>query len=141
MRIARRYRFSASHRLHSTGLSDQANADLYGKCNNPYGHGHDYQFEVVLRGKPDEVTGLLVPLPQLDSLVRRVVLDEYDHKYLNAEVTSLQEVVPTTENVTRDIFQRLQQQWPANWLPAATLDLVRVWETRRNIVEVGRLSE
>jgi 6-pyruvoyltetrahydropterin/6-carboxytetrahydropterin synthase len=137
VRLAKRYRFSASHRLHSPALSDEENQQLYGKCNNPYGHGHDYVLEVAVSGTPDEATGLLVPIPRLDELVRRTVLQEYDHKYLNAEIPVFEQVVPTTENVTEDIFRRLKEAWPPDLSERTRLDSIRIWETRRNIVEVG----
>lgn len=136
MRVARRYRFSASHRLHSPLLGDEENCALYGKCNNPYGHGHDYLFEVIVNGEADVVTGLVVPAPALDALVRRTVLGDYEHRYMNAEIAVFAEVVPTTENVTKDIHRRLAEAWPASF-GAAQLEGVRMWETKRNIVETG----
>lgn len=137
MRVGRRYRFSASHRLHSPLLSEEVNQELYGKCNNPYGHGHDYVLEVVVRGNPDESSGLVVNVSDLDNLVRRLVLAGYDHKYMNAEIEAFAQRVPTTENVTRDIWGRLQRGW-SDLGGKAQLDGIRIWETRRNLVEVRK---
>jgi 6-pyruvoyltetrahydropterin/6-carboxytetrahydropterin synthase len=134
VQLARRYRFSASHRLHSPQLSAAENVDVYGKCNNPYGHGHDYVLEVILRGSPDTRTGLLVPVQQLDEFVRRTVLADYDHKFLNEQIARFREIPPTTENVALDIRGRLLQAWPFGERPS--LEGVRIFETRRNVVEL-----
>lgn len=131
-RLGRRYRFSASHRLHAPSLSAEENVAIYGKCNNPYGHGHDYVLEVALHGEPDAASGLLVHVGDLDALVRREVLDRYDQKHMNAQIDRFATTPPTTENVAEDIYQRLEQAWPPNW-PA--LDSVRILETKRNTVE------
>ena len=135
IRLARRYRFSASHRLHAPELSAEQNAEIFGKCNNPYGHGHDYVLEVVVRGTPDGQTGLLTPLHRLDSFVNEAVLRVYDHKYMNAEIEAFRATPPTTENVVVDIDRRLRAAWPFGEQPA--LDTVRIFETRRNIVELN----
>jgi 6-pyruvoyltetrahydropterin/6-carboxytetrahydropterin synthase len=132
VRLGRRYRFSASHRLHSASLTDEQNAAVYGKCNNPYGHGHDYILEVVLRGEPRPESGLLIGVGELDDLVRRAVLRDYDQKYMNAEIERFATVPPTTEYVAEDIYQRLERAWPEEWPP---LDSVKILETKRNTVE------
>lgn len=134
IQLARRYRFAASHRLHSPRLSDEQNREIYGKCNNPYGHGHDYVLEVLLRGEPDTRTGLLVPLGQLDEFVKRTVLADYDHKSMNDQIPAFQETPPTTENVAVDIRERLLRAWPFGEKPA--FGGVRIFETRRNVVEL-----
>jgi 6-pyruvoyltetrahydropterin/6-carboxytetrahydropterin synthase len=135
-RVARRYRFSASHRLHSAALSEQENDRIYGKCNNPYGHGHDYILEVIVAGKSDSRTGLVVPLQQLDEYVRRTVLVDFDHKYMNEQIPAFRDVPPTTENVATEIGRRLSEGWEETFRESPRLDSVRILETRRNSVEV-----
>ncbi|MCC6390118.1 MAG: 6-carboxytetrahydropterin synthase [Bryobacterales bacterium] len=137
VRVGKKYRFSASHRLHSPALSAEENRELYGKCNNPYGHGHDYVLEVVVAGAPDAVTGLVVRMGQLDEYVRREVISEFDHKYMNEEIEVFRDLPPTTENVARVIRERLVRGWRAAFPSSASLDSVRIHETRRNIVELG----
>ncbi|MCS7023386.1 MAG: 6-carboxytetrahydropterin synthase [Bryobacteraceae bacterium] len=132
--LTRRYRFSASHRLHTPVLTEAENREVYGKCNHPYGHGHDYILEVRLRGKPDPQTGVLLPVAKLDQLVRQAVLDDYDHKFLNEEVATFRTTPPTTENLAADIYRRLRQQWPFGENPS--FSGVRIFETRRNVVEL-----
>lgn len=140
VRITRRYRFSASHRLHSELLSDRENAETYGKCNNPYGHGHDYVLEVTLRGPVDPSTGRFVALEALDQFVRRVVVDPMDRRDLNQDIAEFQSLVPTSENLAVVIAQRLQTAWPVTFPNSVFgLEKVRIHETRRNIFEL-RLS-
>ena len=85
-RVTRRYRFAASHRLHSNQFSQEENRELYGKCNNPYGHGHDYVLDVTAEGPLDAVSGRVVSIPALDRLVSETVLRDFDHRYFNADV-------------------------------------------------------
>lgn len=127
MKLSCRYRFSASHRLHAPGLSPEANRELYGKCNNPYGHGHNYIVDVTVAGPPDE-TGLVVNRAQLDSLVQERVLRRLDHKNLNCDVPEFACRVPTTENLAEVIRASLEQ----NWNLAPRLAAVRISETDRN---------
>jgi len=137
IRLTRRYRFSASHRLHSDALTDSANRDIYGKCNNPYGHGHDYVIEVSVRGPVDAGTGQVANLAALDSLVKSSVLDSFEHKNLNADVSEFQTLVPTSENVLGTIEARLAGNWklafPGQW---PELDQVRLRETKKNSFEL-----
>lgn len=137
MRLTRRYRFAASHRLDSPQLSPAENAAVYGKCNNPYGHGHDYVLEVSLRGPVDEETGRVADVAALDRLVGERVLGVYDHKNMNLEIPVFREIPPTTENVAADIHRRLRDGWMAAFpegLPR--LEAVRILETKRNSVEI-----
>ena len=135
-RVTRRYQFAASHRLHSPELGEQENRELYGKCNNPYGHGHNYQVEVSARGPVDE-SGLAVNTDRLDELVRHQVLEPMAYRNLNIEVPAFERLVPTTENLAVEICRRLKQHWneafPGDW---PQLDRVRIAETERNIFEV-----
>jgi 6-pyruvoyltetrahydropterin/6-carboxytetrahydropterin synthase len=127
--LGRRYRFAASHRLHSNALSAEANARVYGKCNNPYGHGHNYVLEISVSGTPDPATGMIVNLADLDGFVEREVIEAFDHKSLNEDVPAFRARVPTTENVCREIYQRLKH------FPKARLERVRVEETSNNAFE------
>ena len=135
-RVTRRYRFTASHRLHSAQFSEQANQDLYGKCNNPHGHGHNYVLEVTAAGPIDPVSGQTVKMPALDELVKEQVLKDFDHKYVNMDLDEFRELVPTSENIIAVIEQRLKQRWheafPGEW---PQLYSVRLQETRRNRFE------
>ncbi|MDX1980899.1 MAG: 6-carboxytetrahydropterin synthase [Bryobacteraceae bacterium] len=136
IRIGRRYRFSASHRLHAPELSAERNREVFGKCNNPHGHGHDYVLELVVAGEPDPSTGLLLHTGALDRFVREAVLNDYDHRYMNEQIAAFRSLPPTTENVALDIRRRLRDGW-RDALPAgACLESVRIFETRRNAVEL-----
>jgi len=127
--ITRRYRFAASHRLHSPEFSEEENRRLYGKCDSPYGHGHNYVLEVTLTGPVDAETGMVVNLGELDPFVERNVVEAFDHKYLNEDVAEFLACVPTTENVCREIYRRLEK------FLAARLERVRIEETSKNSFE------
>ena len=127
--LGRRYCFAASHRLHSEKLSDPENYRVYGKCNNPYGHGHNYVVEISVSGKVDPETGMIVNLTDLDGYVEREVIEAFDHKSLNEEVEVFRDRVPTTENLCIEIFRRLKK------FPLASLERVRVEETSNNAFE------
>jgi len=127
--LTRRYIFSASHRLHSDELSDSENLAIYGKCNNPYGHGHNYALEVTVSGQVNPQTGMVCNLAELDDAVRREVLDRFDHENLNLR-QEFAAAVPTTENLSEVIFNILQQSFTA-----AHLDRVRLEETMMNSFE------
>lgn len=137
LRLTRRYRFAASHRLHSRELSPAENARLYGKCNNPYGHGHDYILEVTVRGRVDRETGILVPLQELDNLVESRVLKLFRNRNINMDVPQFRELVPTTENVALIIARLLEAGWRDVFARSeARLDRVHIQETDRNGFEV-----
>jgi 6-pyruvoyltetrahydropterin/6-carboxytetrahydropterin synthase len=137
MRITRRYRFAASHRLHSAAFTEQENRELYGKCNNPYGHGHDYVLDVTATGPIQPGSGLVVHIPTLDRLVAERVLQDLDHRYLNADLGEFQALVPTSENIMRVIENRLMAHWseafPGEW---PRLEGIRLRETKRNVFEL-----
>ena len=137
MKLTRRYHFSASHRLHSDILSDAENDRLYGKCNNPFGHGHNYRLEVTVSGKLDGSAHTLVPLPVLDRLVREQILDLLDNRNLNLDVPQFAGSVPTTENLILVIASVLEGNWNAYLgdLPVR-LHGVHIQETDRNGFEV-----
>jgi 6-pyruvoyltetrahydropterin/6-carboxytetrahydropterin synthase len=127
--LGRRYRFSASHRLHSAHLTEQENCRVFGKCNNPYGHGHNYVLEVSLSGDVDPATGMIANLADLDAFVQRQVLEDFDHKSLNEDVPAFRDKVPTTENLCIEIFERLKS------FSNARLERIRVQETGNNSFE------
>src|SRR6202158_2586013 len=122
--LGRRYHFSASHRLHSSHLSEEENSRIFGKCNNPYGHGHNYVVEVNVSGDVDPASGMIANLDDLDAFVEGQVPDPFALKSLNEDVAAFREKVPTTENLCIEIFQRLKS------FPKAKLERVRVEETR-----------
>jgi 6-pyruvoyltetrahydropterin/6-carboxytetrahydropterin synthase len=135
-RVTRRYHFAASHRLHSWQLSDEENRRLYGKCNNPFGHGHNYVVEVSARG-PLDAHGRAVDLAILDDLVAREVLQPFDHRNLNTEAPAFERDVPTSENLAHEICRRLKRQWGAAFGGVwPELLKVRIEETARNIFEI-----
>ena len=127
--LTRRYSFSASHRLHSSKMSEAENERLYGKCNNPYGHGHNYEVEVTLAGPIDPATGMIANLAELDAFVQKQVLADFDHRYLNEEIPVFKKIVPTTENLCIEIYNRLKA------FPGARLERVRIEETSKNSFE------
>jgi 6-pyruvoyltetrahydropterin/6-carboxytetrahydropterin synthase len=129
LHLTRRYLFAASHRLHSSQLGDEENQRVYGKCNNPYGHGHNYVVEVAVSGPVDPGTGMIANLADLDAFVDRQVIEPFDHTYLNEEISAFRERVPTTENICIEIFNRLRE------FPRAKLERVRVEETSLNSFE------
>jgi len=139
LEVTRRYHFSASHRLHVDSFSDDENLRMFGKCNSPFGHGHNYTLEVTARGDVDEATGLVIDQPVLNELVESAVLRDMDMKYLNEQVPAFtQAVVPTTENVVNEIRQRLQARWVETFGAAGPkLARIRIIETRKNEFEVS----
>jgi 6-pyruvoyltetrahydropterin/6-carboxytetrahydropterin synthase len=137
LRLTRRYRFSASHRLHTPLLDEARNFEVYGKCNNPYGHGHDYLLEVTIAGEPDAASGRLLPLRDLDEFVERVILKAAGHRNLNTEMAEFATLVPTSENLAAVVAARLAEAWPVTFAAQpARLEMVRIHETKRNIFEV-----
>ncbi len=126
--FSRRYEFSAAHRLHAPALSDEANRAVYGKCNNPNGHGHNYRLEVSLLGPVDPVTGMLIDLVQMDQQVG-AVLDTFDHKHLDHQVPEFTTQPSTAENIVVVLWQRLQSIF------GAQLHHLRLWETPNNVFD------
>ncbi len=107
-------------------LADAENQRIYGKCNNPFGHGHNYVVEVTVTGAVDPATGMIANLGELDAFVTQEVLEPFDHTYLNKDVAAFRAVVPTTENLCIEIFERLKK------FPGARLARIRLEETGRN---------
>jgi 6-pyruvoyltetrahydropterin/6-carboxytetrahydropterin synthase len=128
--VTRRLHFSAAHRVHNPSLSDQENRELYGKCNNPNWHGHNYILDVSVRGGVDPRTGYVIDLSRVKEIAHAAVVDKVDHRNLNLEVDFLRDVIPTTENLVVAIWRALE---PA--LRPAKLSRVVLWETVNNCVE------
>jgi 6-pyruvoyltetrahydropterin/6-carboxytetrahydropterin synthase len=122
--LTRKCEFSASHYYHSPELSAEENLRLFGKCNNPHGHGHNYTLEVTVKGEVNQVSGFVVDLKELKEVMNREVLDAMDHRFLNKEVPEFAHCIPTTENLAVAIWNRLQPR-----LQMAQLHRVRVYES------------
>lgn len=135
MILTRTYEFAASHRLHVPQMSDETNIELFGKCNNPTGHGHNYVVEVSVSGTPDPVTGMIVDLEQLDATIVAEVIDRYDHKNLSVDLPEFQQKNATSEVIAIEIFDRLKDKLPVR------LERVRLLETARSIFEVVASTE
>ena len=127
--LTRRYMFSASHRLHSNAMSDTENAATYGKCNNPYGHGHNYALEVTVSGQVAEATGMVCNLLDLDDFVHSEILERFDRENLNLR-PEFDRIVPTTENLCTAIYDILQRGFTH-----AHLERIRIEETMMNSFE------
>jgi 6-pyruvoyltetrahydropterin/6-carboxytetrahydropterin synthase len=127
--LTRRYWFSASHRLHCDELSPEANREIYGKCNNPHGHGHNYAVEVTVTGAVDPETGMVCNLADLDAFVEKNILERFGHENLNL-LAEFKGVVPTTENLCVELFKKLDTGFHL-----ARTEKVRVEETMLNSFE------
>jgi 6-pyruvoyltetrahydropterin/6-carboxytetrahydropterin synthase len=137
VRLSRRYVFFASHRLHSAALTEEQNRETFGKCNNPHGHGHNYEVELTVRGAVDPVTGLVVDLHLLDRLAEEQILAPFRYRNLNEEVAVFRSVVPTTENLGAEVDRRLREAWGGTFpVHGPALEKVRIRETERNICEI-----
>jgi 6-pyruvoyltetrahydropterin/6-carboxytetrahydropterin synthase len=131
--LTRRYHFSSSHRLHAPALSNDENARIFGKCNNPYGHGHNYELEVTARGTVDPETGLLLDVRQLDRFVSEKVLSRFANRNINMDLPEFRQLVPTTENIAIVIGKTLDDGWGDEFGAAgAKLMGIHVQETDRN---------
>ena len=122
--LTRKAEFSASHLYHNPAFSAEENQRIFGKCNNPNGHGHNYTLEVTVKGSVDPQSGFVVDLKQLKDIMSREVLDAFDHRFLNKEVPEFAATIPTTENIAIAIWKRL-----APSLKTAQLHRIRVYET------------
>jgi 6-pyruvoyltetrahydropterin/6-carboxytetrahydropterin synthase len=127
--FSRRYRLSASHRLHQDVFSEERNLAIYGKCSNPHGHGHNYVIEVTVGGQVDGETGMVCDLVDLDTCVRTEVVDRFDHMNLNLDPL-FQHLVPTTENLCIEVHRLLKAAFDK-----AELVRVRIEETSNNSFE------
>jgi 6-pyruvoyltetrahydropterin/6-carboxytetrahydropterin synthase len=133
VRVSQKFEFSASHRLHNPALSAEQNNRLFGKCNNPHGHGHNYELQVTLIGTPD-TNGELIALPQLERIVQSAVIDRFDHRNLNVELPEFKETNPTVENIAQVIYRLLKRPLAD---AGAKLGTVTLWETPKTFCEYG----
>ena len=131
-RLSQKFEFAASHRLHNPALSEEENRQTFGKCNNPHGHGHNYELQVTLAGTPAANTGLLVDVPAFEQAVARTVVDRFDHKNLNVEVPEFRDLIPSVENIARVIYRLLKPRLESGGTRLAS---VTVWETPKTWCE------
>jgi len=130
--LTQRYQFSAAHRLHSDFLDARANVELYEKCNNLNGHGHDYTLYVSVMGEPDPLTGMILPLEEFDAIVKKT-LDKLDYKHLDKEVDVFRNAISTSENIIQFLWESISKD-----LKGAELFHIKLWETNNNYFEFGR---
>jgi 6-pyruvoyltetrahydropterin/6-carboxytetrahydropterin synthase len=123
VRITRKIEFSAAHLYNNPKLSAEENRRIFGKCNNPHGHGHNYVLEVTIAGEPDPVTGMVLDLKELKEILQREITDRMDHRFLNYEVPELAGQIPTCENIARVIWKLLEPK-----IRSGKLDRVRLYE-------------
>ncbi len=134
MLLTRKAEFSASHFCRVPSLSEVENRELFGEEANPNGHGHNYVVEVTIEGEPDPVTGMVMDLKEMKSILAREIVEPMDHRLLNFEVSPFQTVVPTTANLAREIWRRLHPLFSAG---PATLCRVRLYETADLYVDIA----
>ena len=125
--LTRLYRFCAAHRLHSTKLSEEENREIFGKCNNPHGHGHNYTLEVTVAGEPDPRTDCLLDIGAMDATIEREILEPYDHVYLNLDTVEFRDLNPSSENIVKVFWERLEGRFEP-----ARLHRLRLWETSKS---------
>ena len=130
MYITRREVFSASHRLWNSGLSEVQNFELFDKCANPNGHGHNFVLEVTVVGDIKNESGYVVDLKKLKNIIREEIISKVDHKHLNHDVDFLKDKIPTAENIVREFWRVLETK-----ITKAKLSSIRLHETENNIVE------
>lgn len=130
--VTRKTTFCASHRYHNPDWSDEENRRVFGACNNPYGHGHNYEVEVTVCGPIDRETGMVLNLRELDDLLEKEVVSRFDHRYINKEVSEFETTIPTTENIALHIWDRLE---PALRRRRSRLHRVRLYESADFYVE------
>ena len=129
--VSRTLDFAAAHRLHNPALTDDENAQLFGKCNNPRGHGHNYVIEVTVKGEPDAATGAVCDMYAFEKAIKEHCVDKLDHKYLNEDVPELAGLITSTENLCSVVWSMLKDHIPGT----ATLHRIRLWETERSCFE------
>jgi 6-pyruvoyltetrahydropterin/6-carboxytetrahydropterin synthase len=133
IRITRKVEFSAAHLYENPKFSVEENRRIFGKCNNPHGHGHNYVLEVTVAGEPDASTGMILDLKELKEILQREILDRMDHKFLNYEVAELKGQIPTCENIAKVIWDLLEPQ-----IKKGKLDRVRLYESPDLFVDYTR---
>ncbi len=133
--VTRKAHFNASHRLHNPEKSDEWNKEVFGKCNNPNWHGHNYIIEVTVAGEPDPETGYVIDLGKLKSIIKKRILDPCDHKNLNLEVPFLEGIIPSTENLCEAFYHEIEDEMEKMSDNNAKLYSVLLRETERNSAE------
>ena len=131
VRLSQKFEFSAAHRLHNPALTEEENYATFGKCNNPHGHGHNYELQVTLAGEPD-ANGRLIDVPEFERIVASTVIERFDHKHLNIETAEFRETIPSVENIAKVIYGLLK---PALRIGSTKLVAVTVWETPKTWCE------
>jgi 6-pyruvoyltetrahydropterin/6-carboxytetrahydropterin synthase len=131
VRLSQKFEFSATHRLHNPELGDEANRKTFGKCNNPYGHGHNYEEQVTIAGTPD-ANGVIMPVPQFEQVVAETVIEKLDHKNLNVEIPEFAKTIPSVENIAQVIYRLLKPRFAQTSIKLAS---VTVWETPKTCCE------
>ena len=128
VRLTRKYHFCTAHRLHSEHLSNEENLTIFGKCNNPYGHGHNYYLEVTVSGTPDPITGMIANIVEIDRIVDQEIAQRFDHKHLNLDTVEFKDLNPTSENVAVVIWDLLSPK-------LTNLFKIGLYETEKNYFE------
>ncbi len=128
--VTRREVFSASHKLENESLTAKENQDIYDKCNNPYGHGHNYTLEVVVTGEVNPKTGYVIDLKKLKRIIKENIISKVDHRHLNHEVDFMKGIIPTTENIAVAFWKELE-----NKINEGKLYSVKLFETENNYIE------
>ncbi len=128
--VTRREVFSASHKLHNDNISEEENKNLFGKCNNAYGHGHNYILEVVVAGEINPKTGYVIDLKKLKQIIIENVISKVDHKHFNYDVDFMKGINPTSENIAVGIWNQLVDK-----IPSGKLYSVKLYETENNYIE------
>ena len=129
--LTRKIEFAASHRYHNPAFSDEENRRIFGKCNNPHGHGHNYTLEVTVAGEPDPKTGMVLDLAELKKVMEREIMARMDHRHLNFEVAELRDKIPTCENIALVIWNLLAPK-----ITGGKLQRIRVYEAPDLFVDV-----
>jgi 6-pyruvoyltetrahydropterin/6-carboxytetrahydropterin synthase len=124
IRVTRKLEFSAAHYYHNPGMSAEENRRVFGKCNNPHGHGHNYTLEVTVAGEPDPATGMVLDLKELKEILQHEIVERFDHRFLNYEVPELAGQIPTCETVAGVIWNLLAPR-----ITKGRLDRVRLYES------------
>lgn len=133
--VTRKAHFNAAHRLHNPDKSEEWNREMFGKCNHPNWHGHNYTIEVTVAGKPDPQTGFVIDLSRLKKIIVKWVVQPCDHKNLNLDVPFLEGIIPTTENLAKKFYEELKEEVENSASEGSVLYSVKLYETDRNSVE------
>ncbi len=128
--VTKRLTFSASHRLHNPKFSDEWNKEVFDKCNNPNGHGHNYVLEVTIAGEPNPDTGYVIDLKILKKIVENIIIDKVDHKHFNTDVDFMINIIPSVENIAIAFWKELEDK-----IPNGKLYKIKIWETENSYVE------